>query len=66
MPVPPAEVRIGPVSEAPSAASTWAIVGHVAVPATDRFLAPEIEAAVAYVASGAAVRAAEAVTGPLE
>jgi histidine ammonia-lyase len=34
--------------------------------ATDRFLAPEIEAAVAYVASGAAVRAAEAVTGPLE
>jgi histidine ammonia-lyase len=39
---------------------------EVAVPATDRFLAPEIEAAVAYVASGAAVQAAEAVTGPLE
>ena len=38
----------------------------VAVPATDRYLAPEIEAAVSYVASGAAVRAAEAVTGPLE
>ena len=36
------------------------------MPATDRFLAPEIEAAVAYVASGAAVRAAEAVTGPLD
>jgi histidine ammonia-lyase len=35
-------------------------------PGTDRFLAPEIEAAVGYVASGAAVRAAEAVTGPLE
>ena len=33
---------------------------------TDRFLAPEIEAAVALVASGAAVRAAEQVTGPLE
>jgi histidine ammonia-lyase len=35
-------------------------------PGTDRFLAPEIEAAVGYVASGAAVRAAEAVTGLLE
>jgi histidine ammonia-lyase len=34
-------------------------------PGPDRFLAPEVEAAVAYVASGAAVRAAEAVTGPL-
>jgi len=37
----------------------------VAGPGPDRFLAPEIEAAVAYVASGAAVRAAEAVAGPL-
>jgi histidine ammonia-lyase len=35
-------------------------------PGTDRFLAPEVEAAVAYVASGAAARAAEAVTGALE
>ena len=35
-------------------------------PGTDRFLAPEVEAAVAYVASGAAVRAAEEVTGALE
>jgi histidine ammonia-lyase len=35
-------------------------------PGTDRFLAPEIEAAVGYVASGAAVSAAEAVTGPLK
>jgi histidine ammonia-lyase len=34
-------------------------------PGPDRFLSPEIEAAVGYVASGAAVRAAEAVTGPL-
>jgi histidine ammonia-lyase len=34
-------------------------------PGTDRYLAPEIEAAVAFVASGAAVAAAESVTGPL-
>jgi histidine ammonia-lyase len=34
-------------------------------PATDRYLAPEIEAAVQYVATGAALRAAEAVAGPL-
>jgi len=39
---------------------------HVAGPGSDRFLAPEIEAAVDYVASGAAVRAAETVTGPLQ
>jgi histidine ammonia-lyase len=37
----------------------------VAGPAPDRYLSPEIEAAVAYVASGAAVAAAETVTGPL-
>jgi histidine ammonia-lyase len=35
-------------------------------PGPDRFLAPEIEAAVAFVAGGAAVRAAESVTGALE
>jgi histidine ammonia-lyase len=35
-------------------------------PGPDRFLAPEVEAAVGYVASGAAVRAAEAVAGALE
>jgi histidine ammonia-lyase len=34
-------------------------------PGPDRFLAPEIEAAVQFVASGAAVRAAESATGPL-
>ena len=39
---------------------------HVAGPGSDRFLAPEIEAAVDYVASGAAVRAAETVTGPFQ
>ncbi len=34
-------------------------------PGVDRWLAPEIETAVGYVASGAAVAAAESVTGPL-
>jgi len=34
-------------------------------PGPDRFLAPEIEAAVRFVADGDAVRAAESVTGPL-
>jgi histidine ammonia-lyase len=37
----------------------------VAGPGTDRYLAPEIEAAVSYVATGAAVRAAEAAVGVL-
>jgi histidine ammonia-lyase len=37
----------------------------VAGPGGDRFLSPEIEAAVGYVASGAAVRAAESAAGPL-
>ena len=35
-------------------------------PGADRFLAPEIEAAVAFVRSGGAVGAAESATGPLE
>jgi histidine ammonia-lyase len=52
------------------AAATGAVVAGlralgVAGPGTDRFLAPEIEAAFGYVASGAAVTAAETVTGPL-
>ena len=60
-----------PLSPAPA---TFAVVeglraetggAGVPGPGTDRFLAPEIEAAVGYVASGAAVSAAEAVTGPL-
>ncbi|MFC4950532.1 histidine ammonia-lyase, partial [Pseudonocardia sp. GCM10023141] len=38
---------------------------HVEGPGPDRYLAPEIEAAVAYVASGQALAAAERVTGPL-
>jgi histidine ammonia-lyase len=35
-------------------------------PGIDRFMAPEIEAAVQFVAGGGAVRAVEAVTGPLD
>jgi histidine ammonia-lyase len=56
----------GPATAAVVAGLRASALADVGVPATDRFLAPEIEAAVAYVASGAAVRAAEAVTGPLE
>ena len=52
------------------AAATGAVVAelraHAAGAGPDRYLSPEIEAAVGYVASGAAVSAAEAVTGPLE
>jgi len=54
---------------APAAATAAVTAGLRAVaggPGPDRFLAPEIEAAVAYVASGGAARAAESVTGPLE
>jgi histidine ammonia-lyase len=51
------------------AAATGAVVAGlraaVAGPGADRFLAPEIEAAVRYVADGGALRAAESVTGPL-
>jgi histidine ammonia-lyase len=52
----------------PGAATGAVTAGLRAVvdgPGPDRFLAPEIEAAAGYVASGAAVRAAEAVTGAL-
>jgi histidine ammonia-lyase len=52
----------------PSAA-TGAVIDALrqtsAGPGPDRFLAPEIEAAVQLVATGAAVRACETVTGPL-
>jgi histidine ammonia-lyase len=34
-------------------------------PGVDRFMAPEIEATVQFVATGAALRAVETVTGPL-
>jgi histidine ammonia-lyase len=56
-----------PLSPAPATAAVVAgLREHVAGPGSDRFLAPEIEAAVDYVASGAAVRAAETVAGPLQ
>jgi histidine ammonia-lyase len=54
------------------AAATGAVVAGlragagVAGAGPDRYLSPEIEAAVGYVACGASVRAAEAVAGPLE
>jgi histidine ammonia-lyase len=52
------------------AAATGAVLAalrqSVQGPGTDRFLAPEIEAAVHLVASGQAVLAAEAVAGPLQ
>ena len=51
------------------AAATGAVVEALRTtvpgPGPDRFLAPEIEAAVRFVAAGGAVRAAESVTGPL-
>ncbi|MGO8960277.1 MAG: histidine ammonia-lyase [Streptosporangiaceae bacterium] len=53
---------------APAAATAAVVAGLRAStqgPGADRFLAPEIEAAVRYVAAGGALRAAETVTGPL-
>jgi histidine ammonia-lyase len=53
---------------APSAATGAVVAGlraGAAGPGPDRFLAPEIEAAVRYVTDGGALRAAEAVTGQL-
>jgi histidine ammonia-lyase len=56
-----------PLSPAPATAAVLAgLRDAVAGPGPDRFLGPEIDAAVTYVASGAAVRAAQAVTGPLQ
>jgi histidine ammonia-lyase len=55
-----------PLSPAPATAAVAAgLRRSVGGPGTDRFLAPEIDAAVEYVASGAAIRAAESLTGPL-
>jgi histidine ammonia-lyase len=50
------------------AAATGAVIDALRPlgPGPDRFLAPEIEAAVAFVREGGAVRAAESVTGVLE
>jgi histidine ammonia-lyase len=52
----------------PAAGTAAVIAGlrdEVPGPGPDRFLAPEIERAVRYVADGVALRAAEAVVGPL-
>jgi histidine ammonia-lyase len=55
-----------PLAPAPAtAAVVTALRGTVGGPGPDRFLAPEIEAAVEFVADGGAVRAAESITGPL-
>ncbi|MCW2891623.1 MAG: histidine ammonia-lyase [Actinomycetia bacterium] len=53
---------------APAAATAAVVTGlreTAQGPGADRYLAPEIEAAVRYVASGGAVRAAETAAGPL-
>jgi histidine ammonia-lyase len=62
-----------PLSPAPATAAVLAglregVAGErapVRGPGPDRYLGPEIDAAVRYVASGGAVRAAQTVTGPL-
>jgi histidine ammonia-lyase len=57
-----------PLTAAPATAAVVAGLRGAGVqgPGTDRYLAPEIESAVAYVAAGDAVAAAESVTGTLE
>ncbi|WP_270257067.1 histidine ammonia-lyase [Kocuria marina] len=50
---------------AASSAVLQQLHGRVGTPGPDRFLAPEIEAAEEYVASGRLVRIVESVTGPL-
>jgi histidine ammonia-lyase len=56
-----------PLSPAPATAAVVAGLRAAGAggPGGDRFLAPEIETAVRYLASGDAVQAAETVTGPL-
>ena len=56
-----------PLTPAPATAAVVKALRDAGAPApgTDRFLAPEIETAFQLVASGAAVAAAESVTGPL-
>ncbi len=56
-----------PLVPAPGTGAVLSALRAVAPgPGPDRFLAPEIEAAVAFVRSGGAVGAAESATGPLE
>jgi histidine ammonia-lyase len=59
------ELRAPLQPAAPTAAVLAGLRAEVGGPGSDRFLAPEIEAAVRYVADGGAQRAAESVTGPL-
>jgi histidine ammonia-lyase len=55
-----------PLAPAPATAALIAALREVAPgPGTDRFLAPEIEAAIEFVRNGRARRAAESATGPL-
>jgi histidine ammonia-lyase len=56
-----APLTAGPATDAVRAGLRRNVPG----PGTDRYLTPEIDAAVAYVATGEALAAAEAVTGPL-
>ncbi|MET7517435.1 histidine ammonia-lyase [Streptomyces sp. NPDC005480] len=57
----------GPLAPAPATAAVLAgLRRDVEGPGTDRYLAPEIEAAVQFVATGGALAAAESVTGPLD
>ncbi|MDN5916744.1 MAG: histidine ammonia-lyase [Pseudonocardia sp.] len=56
-----------PLQPAPATAAVRdGLRGDVPASGTDRYLAPDIEAAVGYVASGRALAAAESVTGPLK
>ncbi|MFE6151498.1 histidine ammonia-lyase [Streptomyces sp. NPDC057889] len=56
----------GPLAPAPATAAVLAgLRRDVEGPGTDRYLAPEIEAAVQFVATGGALAAAESITGPL-
>jgi histidine ammonia-lyase len=59
------EMRAPLAPAAATAAVVAALRTTAAGPGPDRFMAPEIEAAVRFVASGEAVQAAESVTGPL-
>jgi histidine ammonia-lyase len=54
-----------PLEPGAATAAVLDTLGELGVPGSDRFLAPEIEATVALVRSGAVRAAAESVTGPL-
>ncbi|MDT5112678.1 MAG: histidine ammonia-lyase [Mycobacterium sp.] len=57
----------GPLTPSPATGAVIAVLReHVAGPGPDRYLAPEIAAAVELVQSGAVVAAAEGVVGPLQ